>query len=197
MWIWAPVYKEENEEEYKEMNDEENDHCQTGNGSAAAAQAVVKTELFDHTHNDHNHDDAADIAAQDAEPPARYEMHVGAMIRFRVKSIQYTQVTNTAKGMQSTTTTTNVPVGGRKRSTSIGNASDDYNNNSGNSSSSLAPPPAMQIIASICEDGLGLTDWWPGGDDEAEQEEEIEVEDEIMEDIKPDISMLSAANGIR
>ena len=42
----------------------------------------------------------------DEEEPNRFEMEIGAEIRFKIKAINFTQVTNTAKGMQATTTTT-------------------------------------------------------------------------------------------
>merc|ERR1712232_1008768 len=104
----------------------------------------------------------------------------GAEIRFKIKSIYFTQVTTTAKGVQATTTTTphsrEVPAGGkeqeerkspdqprslRKRSLSV-DISDISN-----------MPPSMNIVASICEDGSGLTSWWTSGED---------MEDEGAED---------------
>ena len=49
----------------------------------------------------------------------------------------------------------------RRRSSSVGLDEDE------------ATPPPMKIIASICEDGLGLLSWW-----EAEEEEEDDDEEE-------------------
>jgi len=99
--------------------------------------------------------------------PERFDMDVGAEIRFKVKSINFTQVTNTAKGVQATTTTTSQSIATprdqgpvRKRSTSI-----DI------SDSTMATPASMHIVASICEDGLGLTSWWTAAADEDEEEE--------------------------
>ena len=37
-------------------------------------------------------------------------------------------------------------------------------------------PASMNIVASICEDGLGLTSWWTSGEGEEEDEEEEEEE---------------------
>ena len=48
------------------------------------------------------------------EPPERYEMDIGAEIRFKVKGINFTQITNTAKGVQATmssTTSRQLPSG--------------------------------------------------------------------------------------
>lgn len=73
-------------------------------------------------------------------------------IRFRVRTINFTRVTTSAKGIQSTTTTecqSNNDTTGltRRRSSSMGVSED-------------AVPAAMQIIGSINEDGLGLVSWW-------------------------------------
>ena len=37
-------------------------------------------------------------------------------------------------------------------------------------SEACAVPATMQIIASICEDGLGLTSWWRSEDDGEDEE---------------------------
>jgi DNA-directed RNA polymerase III subunit RPC8 len=94
--------------------------------------------------------------------PERFDMDLGAEIRFKVKSINFTRVTNTAKGVQATTTTTSHSVATptdqgpvRKRSTSI-----DI------SDSATEAPASMHIVATICEDGLGLTSWWSAAVDD-------------------------------
>mmetsp|Transcript_1903 Transcript_1903/g.2726 ORF Transcript_1903/g.2726 Transcript_1903/m.2726 type:complete len:276 (-) Transcript_1903:31-858(-) len=124
------------------------------------------------------------------EEDNRFEMEIGSEIRFKVKSINFTQVTDTAKGMQATTTTTahqpnssvvarpsqkptsdsdkpgdNTPV--RKRSTSV------------DLSDAKKVPASMHVVASICEDGLGLTSWWASF---AEEEEEEEGEENAEEE---------------
>jgi len=114
-----------------------------------------------------------------------FEMPLGSDLRFRVKSIDFTQVTSSAKGRQATTTTTtttttstmssnvkasslgkidtiNFPV--RKRSTSV------------DLTDVQKTPACMQIQASICEDGLGLISWW------ITQSNEENVEDTMNED---------------
>ena len=111
-------------------------------------------------------------------------MNICDEIRFKVKSINFTQITNTAKGMQATMTTTAhlpssssaVPTGGppngdelqrpvRQRSSSVGiDESKDL-------------PPVMHIVASICEDGLGLTSWWEKQDSDEDDDDEEEGAD--------------------
>ena len=84
---------------------------------------------------------------------------VGSMIRLKVRTINFTKITSTAKGLESTTVsefhshqqTTDLessePVLLRHRSSSL--SLDD--------ATSSAP---MQIIAAVNEDGLGLVEWW-------------------------------------
>lgn len=108
----------------------------------------------------------------------KYEMPIGSEIRVRVKSLHYTKRTVTAKGKVE-----EIQSSGRKRSGSV--VDEDIAAESKGS--------AMHIIASICEDGLGLTEWWrnisddPGqdGDEEevvAEGQEET-YEGELEEDL--------------
>lgn len=132
----------------------------------------------DNTNDDENIA-RSDESPQDAEMTATveqdngFEMEIGSTIRFKVKALEFTQITKTAKGVQATTTTTSklyIPntssssnsskpssdrnainseesIGGpvRKRSSSV-----DLTNND-------KTPPCFYIVASICEDGLGLT----------------------------------------
>ena len=96
-------------------------------------------------------------------------------IRFRVRTINFTRVTSTAKGLMATVTSETGGInessngqtssGGRgegegggndlsqapvrrRRSTSVGLDNDQE------------APSAMQVIGCINEDGLGLTSWW-------------------------------------
>jgi DNA-directed RNA polymerase III subunit RPC8 len=140
------------------------------------------------TYDDDNNNDADN---GDDEKPGqaeqqRYEMNVGATIRFRVKSINYTQVTATAKGMQAVTSSTvsSNPSFQRGSSTSrnTGADADESKPNGDNGqplrrrSSSVGLdetaniPSAMHIMASICEDGLGLTSWWTNDGDEPDDD---------------------------
>ena len=124
----------------------------------------------------------------------RFEIEIGAQIRFKVKSINFTRVTNTVKGVQATTTTTrhstsaasvertlsgaksskadvdeemDMPV--RKRSSSV------------DLSDSQKVPASMHITASICEEGLGLTSWWNTSDEDEDEEEGGDTEMEEVE----------------
>jgi len=108
---------------------------------------------------------------EDGAEEYRYEMDIGSEIRFKVKAINFTRITNTAKGVQATTTTTskhttshpNIASGDerpiRKRSSSI------------DLTDAKKPPATMQIIVSICEDGLGLTSWWSSAKQEEDENE--------------------------
>lgn len=79
---------------------------------------------------------------------------VGSLVRFRVKSIDYTKTTETAKGFESSIISESMfnppavlePVLVRQRSNSLGR--DD---------GVLAP---MKITAAFNEEGLGPIDWW-------------------------------------
>jgi len=125
-----------------------------------------------------------------------FEMDIGSQIRFKVKAINFTQVTKTAKGVQTTTISTTsqsrlhphassfslkdgVSSGICGQSTSEFytdiSENDDRNHNngpvskqslSGDLSDSNKVPACMHITASICEDGLGLISWWSNEEDE-------------------------------
>lgn len=182
LWVWTPDYGEDEEED-------ENDNAEVTSGHATIKEntAAVKTEedlTSTSKIKEENDDSAADDDDEEAEEETgdRWEMEIGAEIRFKVKSIQFTQVTNTAKGVQATTTTTDhshsIPTSEqeelalekpqrlRKRSTSV------------DISESQNIPGAMQIIASICEDGLGLTSWWTSADDGGDESNDGEEEGE-------------------
>lgn len=183
LWVWTPQYDDDDKEEEEE--EEEGQIKPTAELSSAATTpltARIKTEanatgLVNHNNDEGRHSNGA----EEREEETRYEMELGAEIRFKVKSINFTQVTNTAKGMQATTTTTaylnsgsktqgkcvsNEPVR-RKRSSSVGHIDENKE-----------LPVAMHIVASICEDGLGLSSWWTNSDvEEAPHEENIPTVD--------------------
>lgn len=190
LWVWTPDYGEDGDDEEGDEGEsagKDKNSPSTDDNNAAVEQdgtadtAKIKTEEMETEETEEADDD-------DEEDGGRWEMDIGAEIRFKVKSIQFTQVTNTAKGMQATTTTTdhsiNIPASEqedatterpqilRKRSTSV------------DLSECQDIPAAMQIVASICEDGLGLTSWWSSGGDDNEEEEEEEEEnrEEAMEE---------------
>jgi hypothetical protein len=115
-----------------------------------------------------------------------YTHTITAEIRFRVKSIHFTQITKTAKGTQATTTTTSTGVAPVEMSGQQAMSSQKNDATVDDALQQPPPPippkpvrqrrsssvtaendndeqqqlPAMYILASICEDGLGLTSWW-------------------------------------
>jgi len=153
LWIWTPSF-----------DDDEGDD-----------EVAVKTEDGVETKEDENNE----------EEENRYEMYIGAEIKFKVKSLNFTKVTNTAKGVQATATTishsakSDAATSARLRSLSIGSDKGGEQTRTRRRSSSLdltdadKVPASMQIVASICEDGLGLAEWWSNeeGEEEAEEEE--------------------------
>jgi DNA-directed RNA polymerase III subunit RPC8 len=151
LWVWTPSYDEEGaggngtEEEEKISGDVDQESQQQ------------QTEVEDN----------------------RYEMEIGAEIRFKVKSINFTQVTNTAKGMQATTTTTaQAAIHPDMTRTADGAGADSTTAQQPVRKRSISVdltefqnmPSSMHVVASICDDGLGLTSWWQedGGDEEEE-----------------------------
>jgi len=96
---------------------------------------------------------------------AEYEMFSGAEIRFKVKAVHFAQMTKTAKGMHASLSSDNTT---RKRSESIGLYEE------------TTPPPPMHIVASICEDGLGLTGWWQQAQADDEEPENVEDAEETL-----------------
>jgi DNA-directed RNA polymerase III subunit RPC8 len=173
LWVWTPNYDEEEEE-----------------GEPATENVKQEASSQNPSPDDTANDDAAPSApAAGGEPPQeevaaeenRFDMEIGSEIRFKVKSINFTQVTNTAKGVQATTTTTahSVRAPSVERALSVGSASDLMDNRpvrkrstSIDLSDSQTVPASMYIIASICEDGLGLTSWWVAADQEEGDAEE-------------------------
>lgn len=154
LWVWTPDYGDEKEEE----EGQESNNGTNGDGASESKETS-------------NGD------AEEEEEDSRFEMDIGAMIRFKVKSINFTQITNTAKGLQATTTTTGLAPSSktRKRSDDLDVSNCDTVRRRSSSVSldeTKALPPGMQIIASICEDGLGLTSWWEAPADEDEDEQQ-------------------------
>lgn len=162
LWVWTPNYDEE------EGGEEENPDA---NGDSAIKVEPSETP-------------AADEGEEEEVEENRFEMEIGSEIRFKVKSINFTQVTNTAKGVQATTTTTahSVRTPNVERTLSVGSANEDGSRPVRKRSSSIdlsdsqTVPASMHIVASICEDGLGLTGWWVAADQEEENEEDDEEE---------------------
>ena len=165
LWVWTPNYDDDEEEdegegEEKGGRDEKKDNTANGDKDEVPVKEEESTNASKVK---------AEKGEDEQEDGDRFEMHIGSEIRFKVKSIHFTQVTNTAKGVQATTTTTahshsfpkeqeerNIGKPLRKRSTSV-DLSECQN-----------LPASMHIVASICEDGLGLTSWWTSAEEEEE-----------------------------
>jgi DNA-directed RNA polymerase subunit E'/Rpb7 len=169
LWVWTPNYDEDEEGESGEKGDEEGIKDKITDGESTVA---VKQEESVEASGENEKKEEEEEQEQEDEGD-RFEMEIGSEIRFKVKSIHFTQVTNTAKGVQATTTTTahshtfpkeqeektiDKPL--RKRSTSV-DLSESHNR-----------PASFHIVASICEDGLGLTSWWTSAEDDEEEGEE-------------------------
>ena len=116
----------------------------------------------------------------------KYEMEIGAEIRFKVKGINFTQITNTVKGMQATTTTTSakLPKIPSKSTSNGGEDVDDVDTGpvrkrslSVDLTESQKIPASMHITGSICEDGLGMLSWWSNQEEDDEEDEEEGEED--------------------
>lgn len=175
LWVWTPTYDDdENEQEQGE---------QKQNGSKIAVKEEPGVEMY-------SEGVVAGTEKEEAgdSEESRFEIEIGSEIRVKVKSVNFTRITTTMKGVQATTTTT---AHTSNRAFGLdGNGSNGTNtkasgNNDGeggtavrrrSSSADLSDsdsrPAPMQIVGSICEDGLGLTSWWK----EAEEDEEMEEE---------------------
>jgi len=138
-------------------------------------------------------EDAEEDNASTKEDVVKYEMDIGEKIKFKVKSLNFTKVTKSAKGVQATASTiahtgsSVTPGTARMRSLSITSDKGDGNVLRRRRSSSLdltdeQEPPCMRIEASICEDGLGLVSWWEADEEEEDEGDEEEGEEEEEEE---------------
>lgn len=186
VWIWTPSYDDNDEEEKEDTVNikQENGNC--------------------NMNGEHHVEEIDELQATEEN---RFEIEIGAEIRFKVKSVNFTRITTTMKGVQATTTTTTSSSSGYgyQGAPPPASVSATEDNNNGNSEiatdvevrrrSSLADlsdsanhPAPMQIVGSICEDGLGLTSWWTSageGEDKDEEDQEkndIREEDDHIED---------------
>lgn len=180
LWVWTPTYDDEEEEE-DAVKDE-------GGGDGTEKDA----------------DNAAENDGDDTEKEAgnQFDIDIGSEIRFKVKAVNFTRITTTMKGVQATTTTTthmskldmdralsgnaksaaaatNGSGGGGDTESELLEGGVRRRSSSADLSDTPHRPAPMQIVGSICEDGLGLTSWWNG---EAEEEEEEGGETEAGEE---------------
>jgi len=217
LWVWTPQYDDDEEEG--------DDEQQQDNGGSKKKCKIEHTDAAGSGDAPSENNNAADNDDDDDDDDNRYEMEVGSEIRFKVKSINFTKITSTVKGMQAvTSTTTTTPAMGTATSTGAPTAAgaaaagsppatgdgsmgavpeisvSNGNNNSSPLSLQIAPTPAavrrqrsssmgqlkdlvdmtnsggqlpsaMSIVASICEDGLGLTSWWASAEAAADDDE--------------------------
>jgi DNA-directed RNA polymerase subunit E'/Rpb7 len=150
LWVWVPP-------DYDAQGDEDNNNNNDDDDGNVISSMNETSE-------------GAETTTTVAEQDNGFEMEIGSTIRFKVKALEFTQITKTAKGVQATTTTTskfNVPNSSNK-------SSSDRHHNATNSEEAIGgpvrkrsssvdltnndkTPPCFYIVASICEDGLGLT----------------------------------------
>lgn len=157
LWIWTPKYGDDQD---------------AGDGGDTSG---VKTEESGVEQDGSGEDDE------------RFEIELGEQIRFKVKAINFTRVTNTVKGVQATTTTTRHSTSAASVERTLSGAGsssaglDDEvempvrkRSSSVDLSDASKVPASMHITASICEEGLGLISWWKTADDTTEVGDEDE-----------------------
>jgi len=201
LWFWRPS-----------DDDDDDDNDDNNEGKAKARQdteqngKASETDLAASSVKSEPNDEARPEQTEETEDSEFFQMEIGAEIRFKVKSIHFARITNSAKGRQAVLSTTDKPWARRdKRTKPDTSPSSEINNNANSSSGSnnngdepkMTPPPArpvrqrsssvglddetelpptMHIVASICEDGLGLARWWDGAEEDEGGEEPAEEE---------------------
>jgi len=166
LWVWTPTYDDDAEDEKKSEDGEGGGNVKQEEGVEEAAKANDTTE-----------------EEGEEEGATGFEIEIGSEIRFKVKAVNFTRITTTMKGVQATTTTTShtsdrafglngsgvkTPASPSVENGTHGqpNKKDDDNGmvrkrgSSADLTESVNHPAPMQIVGSICEDGLGLTSWW-------------------------------------
>lgn len=176
LWVWTPNYDDDDDGE----EDEQEDGAQKQNGSTIAVKEEPGVEM-----------QTGEVEAGEEEEEAgdteesRFEIEIGSEIRVKVKSVNFTRITTTMKGVQATTTTTahtsnrafGLDGNGAKTKSSGTNDGEGgtavrRRSSSADLSDSDSRPAPMQVVGSICEDGLGLTSWWKEAEEEEEEAEE-------------------------
>jgi len=195
LWVWTPTYDDDDDEE-EEEGEKEGDEIGIGivkeepNMEEEAAATVTPIDLASSVEGDE--------AEGGEEQENRFEIEIGSEIRFKVKAVNFTRITTTMKGVQATTTSTATTSSKTANSSSSKPPSTESNgekSKNGNSkeeegggavrrrsssadlSDEADHPAPMQIVGSICEDGLGLTSWWKTAEEEEGEEEEDDEED--------------------
>mmetsp|Transcript_25486 Transcript_25486/g.54852 ORF Transcript_25486/g.54852 Transcript_25486/m.54852 type:complete len:323 (-) Transcript_25486:115-1083(-) len=191
LWVWTPTYDDDDDEE-EEKEDED------GEGSGIVKQEEGMEEPA--TKKDTTEEGDAD---EEEEEATGFQIEIGSVIRFKVKAVNFTRITTTMKGVQATTSTTShtsdrafglngsgpKPPSGEagtnvKSEKDIENGAVRRRSSSADLTESANHPAPMQIVGSICEDGLGLLSWWKTVAEEEEdgEEEEEEAEEDGLEE---------------
>lgn len=175
VWVWTPSYEEEEEGTEDNGTKKENGKNNGKNGAQTSEE-------------------------QEAPEDNRFEIEIGAEIRFKVKSVNFTRITTTMKGVQATTTTTTSSSSGygyqgapppAAASTTENNSNSETisdgvevrrRSSSADLSDSADRPAPMQIVGSICEDGLGLLSWWSASGEEEEGVENNDGQEDYIEE---------------
>jgi DNA-directed RNA polymerase III subunit RPC8 len=152
LWVWTPQYDDDDDaEDMDEQRAGDND----GNGSQSSEANRQRKK-----------DDGEKNVAGSSEPQ-RFEMELNAEIRFKVKSIQYTQLTKTVKGLQATTTTTSssssshqghslsVSTGYEDPSASTAASGSLRSTDPGAAALALPPPPVRRQRSSTMDETFG------------------------------------------
>mmetsp|Transcript_8351 Transcript_8351/g.13761 ORF Transcript_8351/g.13761 Transcript_8351/m.13761 type:complete len:302 (-) Transcript_8351:47-952(-) len=174
LWVWTPTYDDD------ETEQEEGDQKQNGSTISVKEEPGAEIEREEEEVAGSEKDEAGD------SEESRFEIEIGSKIRIKVKSVNFTRITTTMKGVQATTTTTahtsNRAFGldgngsnGTKIKVSGNNDGEGRTavrrrSSSADLSDSDSRPSPMQIVGSICEDGLGLTSWWKQAEEEDMEE---------------------------
>ena len=187
LWVWSPDYGNEDDEDRDGDENGDNEKDEGGDTTMKMEEdslptPTVKKECQTEQDGGEEKDTTETTGGSEEEEKEEgdhFEMEIGAEIRFKIKSIHFTQVQYTAKGVQATTTTAAhsqmIPT-----TKDSDKALSPENNSRSLRERSLSVevsdmsniPASMSIVASICEDGLGLTSWWMSGEEEEDGAEE-------------------------
>ena len=220
LWVWSPSDDDEEEDEEEAETSEATTkqsttttaqtngttNIKTEPGTTEATEATTPNTLKGATAEPVAENGEDDAAEEDKE---FFKMEIGAEIRFKVKSIHFARITNSAKGRQAVLSTTEKPWASKGSSSSTASGGNSQNGQRSPPDKATSPgatgggvvepakgeaapgmplpirpvrkrsssvgidddmdlPPAMSIVASICEDGLGLTRWWEGGGEDGD-----------------------------
>mmetsp|Transcript_36211 Transcript_36211/g.59052 ORF Transcript_36211/g.59052 Transcript_36211/m.59052 type:complete len:330 (-) Transcript_36211:42-1031(-) len=195
LWVWTPTYDEEEDDE-----EEENEGGGEGEKGIVKQEAVDDVEATSTITINNSASEEKEEEEEETEGN-RFEIEIGSEIRFKVKAVNFTRITTTMKGVQATTTSTShatsdrgafglngsgsagvdtkqppAPSNGGNNKSKDGDATTNgevrRRSSSADLSDSANHPAPMQIVGSICEDGLGLTSWWNTAEEEDEEEED-------------------------